>query len=73
MAEGPDRQSVEDVHREAHGLLATTIIEVEPGPVQAFFGGLPTHPPGEAYIDSAVRAVLFTDICWFDRAHAVAR
>jgi len=63
LAEGPNHQAVEDVHREAHGLLATTIIEVEPGPIQAFFGALPTHPVGEAYVASAVRAVLFTDIC----------
>jgi class 3 adenylate cyclase len=63
LAEGPTMQAVEDVHREAHGLLATTIIEVEPGPVQAFFGTVPSHPAGTAYVASAVRAVLFTDIC----------
>jgi len=63
LAEGPHRQAVEDVHREAHGLLATTIVEVEPGPVDAFFGALPAHPVGHAYTASAVRAVLFTDIC----------
>lgn len=63
LAEGPSREAVEAVHRDAHGLLATTIIEVEPGPVAAFLGALPTHPVGTAYVDSAVRAVLFTDIC----------
>jgi class 3 adenylate cyclase len=63
LAEGPSREAVEQVHREAHGLMATNVIEVEPGPVQAFFGPLPQHPPGEAYTDSALRAVLFTDLC----------
>jgi class 3 adenylate cyclase len=63
LAEGPDRDAVEDVHREAHGLLASTIVEVEPGTVQSFFGPVPSRPVGEAYVDSAVRAVLFTDIC----------
>jgi class 3 adenylate cyclase len=63
LAEGPNMQAVEDVHRESHGLLASSIIEVEPGPLQAFLGTIPTHPPGEAYEDSAVRAVLFTDMC----------
>jgi class 3 adenylate cyclase len=63
LAEGPSKQAVEDVHRSAHGLLATTIIEVEPGLVPAFLGPPPTHPPGHAYVDSAVRAVLFTDMC----------
>jgi len=63
LAEGPDREAVEEVHREAHGLLATSVIEVEPGPVHQFFGPLPIHPVGEAYTESAVRGVLFTDIC----------
>ncbi len=63
LADGPNKQAVEDVHREAHGLLATTIIEVEPGSVQSYFGAIPTHPVGEAYAESAVRAVLFTDMC----------
>ncbi|MEQ1785640.1 MAG: nickel-binding protein [Acidimicrobiales bacterium] len=63
LVEGPSHQAVEAVHRESHGLLASSIIEVEPGPVQAFFGTTPSHPPGVAYAESAVRAVLFTDIC----------
>jgi class 3 adenylate cyclase len=63
LAEGPSRQAVEDVHPEAHGLLATTILEVEPGDVRSFFGPMPSHPVGEAYVESAVRAILFTDMC----------
>ena len=63
LAEGPSIEAVEQVHREAHGQVAATIIEVEPGPVQAFFGSLPEHPVGTSYTASAVRAVLFTDIC----------
>ena len=63
LAEGPSIEAVEQVHREAHGQIAGNIIEVEPGPVQAFFGSLPEHPVGESYAASAVRAVLFTDIC----------
>ena len=63
LAEGPSREAVEQVHRESHGEIASQIIEVEPGPVQAFFGSVPEHPVGRAYTESAVRAVLFTDIC----------
>jgi class 3 adenylate cyclase len=63
LAEGPSRDAVEQVHREAHGLIASSIIEVEPGPIQSFFGTLPEHPAGEAYTESALRAVLFTDLC----------
>jgi len=63
LAEGPSAEAVESVHRASHGLLATTIMEVQPGPIQAFLGTPPAHPVGEAYVESAVRAVLFTDIC----------
>lgn len=63
LAEGPSRDAVEAVHREAHGLLAASIIEVEPGPVSGFLGAFPMHPVGTPYVASAVRAVLFTDIC----------
>ena len=54
LAEAPSIEAVEQVHREAHGQLADDIIEVEPGPVQAFFGSLPEHPVGEPYTASAV-------------------
>jgi class 3 adenylate cyclase len=63
LAEGPDRESLETVHREAHGLVADRIIEVGEGPISAFLGPLPQHPPGEPYVDSAIRAVVFTDLC----------
>jgi len=63
LAEGPDRAAVETVHREAHGLMADNVIEVGEGPINAFLGDVPKHPAGEAYVESAVRAVLFTDFC----------
>src|SRR5271167_1493695 len=63
LAQGPDRESLEAVHREAHGLVADNIIEVGDGPINAFLGDIPRHPAGEAYVDSAVRVILFTDLC----------
>ena len=63
LAEGPDRAALEAVHREAHGLVADDIIEVGDGPINAFLGPIPQHPVGEAYVDAAVRAILFTDLC----------
>lgn len=63
LAEGPNRASVETVHREAHGLMAENVIEVGEGPINAFLGPLPHHPPGTAYVEPAVRAILFTDLC----------
>jgi class 3 adenylate cyclase len=63
LAEGPDRESLEAVHREAHGLVADNIIEVGEGPITAFLGEPPRHAVGDAYVDSAVRAIVFTDLC----------
>jgi class 3 adenylate cyclase len=63
LAEGPNREALEAVHREAHGLIADDIIEVGTGPINAFLGPIPQHPAGEAYVDPAVRAILFTDLC----------
>ena len=63
LAEGPDREALEAVHREAHGMVADSIIEVGMGPMNAFLGELPTYAAGEAYVESAVRAIVFTDLC----------
>jgi class 3 adenylate cyclase len=62
LVEGPDRESVEAAHREAHGLMPSQVIEVDETAVRGFFGRLNTHPPGEPYVESAFRAILFTDI-----------
>jgi class 3 adenylate cyclase len=62
LVEGPDRETIEAAHREAHGLVPSEVIEVDETAVRGFFGRLNTHPPGEPYTDSAFRAILFTDI-----------
>jgi class 3 adenylate cyclase len=62
LVEGPDEEAVEAAHRAAHGLLPSHVIEVDQAAVRSFFGRLNTHPPGEPYVDSAFRAILFTDI-----------
>jgi class 3 adenylate cyclase len=62
LAEGPSKQAVEDVHRNAHGLLAEQIIEVDGEMVKAFMGALETHALGEAYEATGFRAILFTDV-----------
>jgi class 3 adenylate cyclase len=63
LAEGPNREALEAVHRESHGLVADDIIEVGDGPINAFLGPIPHHPTGEAYVEPAVRAIMFTDLC----------
>ncbi len=62
LIEGPDKESVEAAHREAHGLMPSQVIEVDQTVVRGFCGWLNTHPAGEPYVDSAFRAILFTDI-----------
>jgi class 3 adenylate cyclase len=52
------------VHRDAHGSVAAVIIEVADfAPLNDFLGALPAHPPGSPYSASAVRAIVFTDVC----------
>src|SRR6476469_4988111 len=62
MVDAPSREAAEAVHREAHGEMASKIIEVEGHLVKNFLGSIPAHPPGEAYVESAFRTILFTDI-----------
>src|SRR6476646_1692189 len=64
LAEGPSKQAVKAVHQEAHGLLASSILELDANaPLNSFFGSLPAHPVGTPYSAPAMRAILFTDVC----------
>lgn len=63
LAEGPDKRAIEVVHEQAHGQLASTILELDPTvPLNTFLGALPTHPPGTPYEAPAMRAIVFTDL-----------
>jgi class 3 adenylate cyclase len=62
LADGPDREAVLAVHREGHGAVATDVVEVDRDEVGRFLGPPAQHAPGSAYIDSAFRTILFTDI-----------
>jgi class 3 adenylate cyclase len=64
-AKTPDLASL--VHKEAHGLVASKIIEVDPDIADGFLGGTEINADGSAALpsgqrDTGVRAVLFTDI-----------
>jgi class 3 adenylate cyclase len=64
LAEGPNVDAVNEVHRRAHGQMASTIIEIDPTtPLNALMGPMPQHPAGTAYTAPAMRAIVFTDIC----------
>ena len=62
LASGPDRDSVVAVHQEGHGLVPSEVIEVDSSDVQRFLGPLRERPPGEAYVETAFRTIVFTDI-----------
>ena len=63
LAEGPSKDAIEAVHATAHGVLADSILEIDPStPLNEMLGPLPAHPPGEPYTASAMRAIVFTAI-----------
>jgi len=62
LVEGPSAEVVEAVHREAHGLIGSKVIEVDRAAVEAFLGHLDRPATGEPYVATAFRAILFTDL-----------
>ena len=69
LVEAPSVEAAHCVHREAHGLLAEKLIEVDPDLVDGFMGASPANDAGAAVVpgdagryDPGVRAVMFTDI-----------
>ena len=70
LCTAPSPEAAALVHREAHGLVASKIIEVTPEMAEAFLGGSEVDAAGAALapggsgdaLDSGVRVVLFTDI-----------
>jgi class 3 adenylate cyclase len=62
LAEAPNADALEEVHRASHGYMAYEIIEVDEPTVARFMGGILEHPPGEAYVEAAFRTIVFTDI-----------
>jgi class 3 adenylate cyclase len=66
LVQAPDRQTADRVHREAHGDVASTMVEVDLATVEAFLGRVsdpaPSTPGGPVELDPGYRAVMFTDI-----------
>jgi class 3 adenylate cyclase len=62
LASGPDGAAVESAHRESHGMVPTVVIEVDEAAITRFMGGIVNHRPGEPYVETAFRTILFTDI-----------
>ena len=66
LVEAPNRDAIQKVHDEAHGGIANEIIEVDPATVEAFLGRVTDPSPidtgSPAPLDSASRAIMFTDL-----------
>lgn len=62
LVDAPSKEAAETVHREAHGLVASRIIEVDPRRVTNFLGKIEEPEPGEPIANSGLRAILFTDM-----------
>ena len=63
----PDAETANQVHREAHGLVAERIVEVDPDLAELMLGGGTVAATGAALspggtLDPGVRTLLFTDI-----------
>ena len=70
LVEAPSAEAAQACHREAHGLVAEKIIELDPELAEGFLGGGEVNDAGAALVpgtrngpyDTAVRSVMFTDI-----------
>ena len=70
LCHAPSAEAANQVHREAHGLVAGKIVQVEPDVADLFFGGTEVNAAGAVMLpgaeadarDPGIRTILFTDI-----------
>src|SRR5213078_4889133 len=70
LCHAPNAEAAKQVHREAHGLMAEKVIQVEPEVAELFFGGTEVNDAGAVMLpgaeadarDPGIRTILFTDI-----------
>src|SRR5439155_333202 len=58
LVHAPNAEAAEHVHREAHGMLAEKIIEVQPELAEAFFGGVETNDAGAVLVPGSPLKVI---------------
>jgi class 3 adenylate cyclase len=76
LAKAPAREAVEAAHRQSHGLAPNQVIEVDNEALHRFMGAIVPHPPGEPYVETAFRTIVFTDLeesTSFTQRHGDAR
>jgi class 3 adenylate cyclase len=70
LCHAPNAEAASQVHREAHGLVAEKIIQVEPDVAELFMGGSELNSAGAVLLpgadadarDPGIRTIVFTDI-----------
>ena len=70
LCEAPNAEAAIEVHRQAHGLIADKVIEVQPELIEGFLGGGDVNSAGAVVTvagnsdarDPGIRTVMFTDI-----------
>jgi class 3 adenylate cyclase len=69
LCNAPNAEAAIQVHREAHGMVADKVIEIQPELAEGFLGGVEVNEVGAALVpgatnerDPGIRTVLFTDI-----------
>ena len=70
LCHAPNAEAAKQVHREAHGLVAEKVIQVEPEVADLFMGGSEVNAAGAVILsgaeadqrDPGIRTILFTDI-----------
>lgn len=69
LCHAPNAEAAECVHREAHGMMAEKIIEIQPEVAEGFLGSAETNDAGAVVLpggadsrDPGIRTVLFTDV-----------
>jgi class 3 adenylate cyclase len=70
LCHAPNAEAAECVHREAHGMLAEKIIEIQPEVAEGFLGNSETNDAGAVVLpgggsdarDPGIRTILFTDV-----------
>lgn len=70
LCHAPNEEAAAQVHREAHGLMAGKVIQIEPEMAELFMGAAETNQAGAAVLpggsaddrDPGIRTILFTDI-----------
>jgi hypothetical protein len=62
LAQGPSQEAVESVHREAHGWVGYSIIQIDGRRIEEFLGRIHDPEPSEPWVSTAFRTIMFTDI-----------